>query len=210
MVDFLLDYRVSIVVSIDTLDADKYGRLTGTGTGVFQRVIDNIQYARTRFPVTNSDGTYSYRLGINMAISHICKDDVESMISFCSDDIIFFSNYPIIKDRFKANIKQMCLTEDEYEKFKQLCCETSAYKGLAGVTTDGVCGFLRYGLSINFDGHLLICPYDANSGRLFGYLSQYNSMQEAYDMVQKRLFRFVDRRHNALYCPLRHKEYCKF
>jgi len=210
MVDFLSEYRVSIVVSIDTLEPEKYSILTGSGPEVFQRVIDNIQFARTRFPSTLSNGTYFYRLGINMAISHMCMDDIESMISFCSDDIIFFSNYPIINGRFKDNIDKMCLTEDEYDKFAQLCCKTSAYKGLAGITTEGVCGFLRHGLSIDFDGHLLICPYDVNSSRLFGLLSQYESMQEAYDTVQKRLLKFADRRHNALYCPLRHKEYYKF
>ncbi len=210
MVDFLAEYRISIVVSLDTLDAEKYNRLTGAGPEVLQRVIDNIQYARTRFPVTLSNETYTYRLGINMAISRICKDDIEAIMDFCSDDIIFFTNYPMIKGKFKDNINQMCLTEDEYEKFFQLCCETSAYKGLAGVTTDGICGFLKYGLSIDFDGHLLICPYDAESGQLFGYLSEYESLQEAYDKVQKRLFRFAEDRQNALYCPLRHKEYYKF
>lgn len=210
MVDFLTEYRVSIVVSIDTLDEKKYGQLTGAGPGVFQRVIDNIQYARTRFPVMLSDETSSYRLGINTAISRTCENDIESISAFCSEDIIFFTNYPLVKGRFKDNLNQMCLTEEEYSKFKQLCCETSAYKGLAGVTTDGVCGFLRYGLTVDFDGHILVCPYDVNSGQLFGCLSDYDSMQEVYDKVQKRLFGFADHRDNALYCPLRHKEYCKF
>lgn len=93
MVEFLMDYRVSLVVSIDTLDTEKYSLLTGTGPEVFQKVIDNIQFARMNFPVTPSDGNAYYRLGINMAISHICLDDIKLMMSFCGDDIIFFSNY---------------------------------------------------------------------------------------------------------------------
>jgi MoaA/NifB/PqqE/SkfB family radical SAM enzyme len=210
MVEFLKEYRVSIVVSIDALNAERYRRLTGTGPGVFQKVIDNIQFARTRLPITLSGGQHLYRLGINMAISHLCKDDIKSMMSFCGDDIIFFSNYPLIKGSFKENIEQMCLTEDEYKRFIQLCCETSAYKGLAGLTSNNVCGFLRYGLTLDYDGHVLICPYDVDSGRLFGYISHYESMQEAYKMVQKRLLKFAHGRHNALYCPLRHKEYHNF
>ena len=120
------------------------------------------------------------------------------------------NHYPLVKGRFKENIGSMCISDEEMEKFKQLCNDTSAYDGLAGVTTDGVCGFLRYGLTIDFNGNILICPYDVDSGLLFGHLSQYESMRKAYDTVQKRLFRFAHGRDKAMYCPLRHREYHYF
>ncbi|NOU17603.1 MAG: radical SAM protein [Bacteroidales bacterium] len=210
MVEYLSDFDVSLVVSIDTLNPEKYSRLTNTGIEVFDKVMDNIKYARKKLPVVNSGEKRLYRLGVNMAISNVCEEDIDSVKSFCGDDIIFFSNYPLIKGSFKENIEYMCAGEDELEKFKQLCSKTSTYQGLAGVTTDGVCGFLKYGLTIDFDGKVLICPYDTNTGLLFGNISDYESMHDAFKIVQDKLTNFAEGKQNAMYCPLRHAEYDSF
>lgn len=210
MVDYLSEFDISLVVSIDTINPEKYSRLTNTRIGAFDRVMENIKYARKKLPVVQSGKKRLYRLGVNMAISNICEEDIDSVKSFCGDDIIFFSNYPLVKGSFKENIEYMCSGEDELEKFRKLCIKTSTYQGIAGVTTYDVCGFLKYGLTIDFDGKVLICPYDTDSGSLFGNLSEYDSMHDAFNKVQERLNKFVEGKQNALYCPLRHKEYDSF
>lgn len=110
MVGFLSDLDVSLVVSLDTLDPQKFAWLTGTSVNAFERVIGNINYARSLLLPTRSADRILYRFGINLAISHVNTDDIESMRDFCGEDIIFFTNYPIMRGGFLKNIGEMCLS----------------------------------------------------------------------------------------------------
>jgi len=206
MVDFLVGQDVSIVVSLDTLDEDKYKRLFRPPEGSFQRVMANLDYARRMFP---KEGIV-YRLGINTAISRVNLDEVENIKDFCGDDMIFFSNYPMIRGNFKENLPQLCSSEAEYEGFKRKCVETSDYHHLAGMCQNGACGFYYNGLPIDVNGDVLLSPYDTSTGRSFGNIRDYDDMKSAIRRVRKSVKAFLESYPEAKSCPLRHPNYDKF
>jgi MoaA/NifB/PqqE/SkfB family radical SAM enzyme len=206
IVDFLVNQNVSVVVSLDTLDEKKYKQLFCPPEGAFQRVMANIDYARKKFPV---DGQ-TYRLGINMAISRPNFDEVNAVRDFCGEDIIFFSNYPMLRGNFRNNLEKMCLSLKEYEKFKQKVRETSAYQNLAGMCQNQACGFYYNGLTIDVNGNVLLSPYDISTGRLFGNIRDYPNMLEAVKKVRQSIKAFIAKFPDAKSCPLRHLDYGEF
>lgn len=209
MTDFLIGQRVSIVVSLDTLNKQKYQKLFVPPVGSFQKVMQNLEYARTKFPVEDSK-IRTYRLGINTAISHSNFEEVENIKDFCQDDIIFFSNYPMIKGNFRNNLEQMCTSKKEYEFFKQKVEATSSYHALAGMCQNGACGFYYNGLTIDVNGNVLLSPYDISTGDLFGNIKDYPNMQEAVKKVKRSIHSFLNKFPDAKDCPLRHPNYDEF
>lgn len=208
MVDFLVGQDVSMVVSLDTLDEEKYNRLFVAPRDAFRRVMNNIAYARQHFPV-EEDGKL-YRFGINAAISHENMDEAEQIRDFCGEDIIFFSNYPMIRGNFQENLERMCLSEQEYEDFKQKVRETSAYRNLAGICQNGACGFYYNGITIDINGNILLSPYDISTGQLFGNIKDYDHMNDALEKVRGSIKRFLEKYPDAKGCPLRHPNYENF
>jgi len=206
MVDFLAVQDVSIVVSLDTLDEERYSEIFVPPKGAFQRVMNNLDYARSKFPHDDS----VYRLGINTAISHVNIEEVDRIREFCGNDIIFFSNYPMIRGNFKENLERMCISEEEYGKFIQKCKETSAYHHLAGMCQNGACGFYYNGLTIDVNGDVLLSPYDISTGKLFGNISDYENMQTALTRVRGSIASFLHEFPDAKSCPLRHRKYHEF
>jgi MoaA/NifB/PqqE/SkfB family radical SAM enzyme len=208
MVDFLAEKNVSIVVSIDTLDEQKYDRLMVPPKDAFRRVMANIDYARRRFPIEQEGKLF--RLGINTAISHENLGEVERLKEFCADDIIFFSNYPMLRGNMKDNEQQMCTSEQEYQAFKEKVKETSSYRALAGMCQNGACGFYYNGITIDINGNVLLSPYDISTGKLFGNIRDYESMADAVNKVRDSVRRFLERFPDAKSCPLRHPKYEEF
>lgn len=206
MVDFLIDQDVSIVVSLDTLAEENYDMVFRPPKGAFQRVMDNLDYARRNFP---REGDV-YRLGLNTAISRVNLDEVERIRDFCGEDMIFFSNYPMIRGNFQENLPQLCSAEDEYEGFKQKCVETSAYHHLAGICQNGACGFYYNGLSVDVNGDVLLSPYDVSNGKPFGNIRDYDDLKDAVGNVRRSVRAFLERYPEAKACPLRHPEYGPF
>jgi len=209
MVDFLVNHNISIVVSFDTLNEEKYNQLFGSPPGAFQKVKSNIEYARKHFAVETNDIKY-YRFGINTAINHANINEINEIKKYCQDDIIFFSNYPMIKGSFKENLKEMCLTKQEYEEFKLKVKETSEYKWLMGICQNGACGFYYNGITIDVNGNVLLSPYDIDSGKLFGNITEYPSMREALKRVRTSIKEFLNKFPDGKTCPLRHSHYNEF
>lgn len=210
MVDFLADQDVSVVVSLDTLDEEKYHRLFVAPKDAFRRVMDNVDYARKKFPIEEEKGVKTYRLGINTAISHDNLDEIDQIKRFCDEEIIFFSNYPMIKGNFQENLGLMCHSEQEYEQFKEKVKETSAYRSLAGICQNGSCGFYYNGITIDVNGKVLLSPYDISTGDLFGNIRDYANMGEAMAKVRGSVQRFLEKYPDAKGCPLRHPNYAEF
>jgi len=208
MTDFLCGKDVSIVVSLDTLDEQKYQRLMVPPKGAFKRVMANIEYARKRIPI--EQGGRLFRLGINTAISHENLGEVDQIKEFCADDILFFSNYPMLRGNLKDNQMQMCSSEQEYESFKDKVRETSAYRALAGICQNGACGFYYNGITIDINGNVLLSPYDISTGILFGNIRDYGSMADAVNKVREAVKRFLEKFPGAKSCPLRHPNYEEF
>jgi len=207
MTDFLTEQDVSVVVSLDTLDEQKYHRLMVPPKDAFKRVMTNIEYARSRIP---EQGGRLFRLGINTAISHENLGEVDRIKEFCADDILFFSNYPMIRGNLKDNRMQMCSSEQEYETFKEKVRESSAYHALAGMCQNGACGFYYNGITIDINGNVLLSPYDISTGKFFGNIRDYESMAEAVNKVRESVKRFLEKFPDAKSCPLRHPNYKEF
>ena len=210
MVDFLADQVVTVVVSLDTLNEEKYHQLFVAPKDAFRRVMDNVDYARKKFPIEEEKGVKTYRLGINTAISHENLDEVDQIKSFCGEDIIFFSNYPMIRGNFQENLGQMCQSKQEYDRFKEKVKETSAYRSLAGICQNGSCGFYYNGITIDVNGNVLLSPYDISTGSLFGNIRDYANMGEAMTKVRGSVQRFLEKYPDAKECPLRHPNYAEF
>lgn len=208
IVDFLLNQNVSTVVSLDSLNEEKYNKIFQPPKDAFQKVMQNLKYARKKFPIENNGKVY--RLGINTAISHVNLNEVNKIKEFCGEDILFFSNYPMIKGNFKENLKEMCISEDEYKEFIQKCKETSAYHHLAGMCQNGACGFYYNGISIDVNGNVLLSPYDINTGKLFGNIKEYKNMNDAVKKVRESVQKFLKKYPDSKPCPLRHKNYGEF
>jgi MoaA/NifB/PqqE/SkfB family radical SAM enzyme len=189
------------------LDEQKYNRLCVPPKDAFQRVMANIEYARRRIPLEQGR---LFRFGINTAVSQENLDEVDRIKEYCADDIIFFSNYPMLRGNLKDNQAQMCSSEKEYVAFKEKVRKTSAYRTLAGMCQSGACGFYYNGITIDVDGSVLLSPYDIGTGKLFGNIRDYGSMAEAVSRVRESIKRFLEKFPDAKGCPLRHPNYEEF
>ncbi len=210
MVDFLANKDVSLVMSIDSLDEKDYLYLCGSSDDSFQRVMDNLQYARQKFQVEEEDNKKIYRLAINMAVSHPNFEEVEKLKDFCGEDIMFICNYPIIKGDFEKNMEEMHGSENNYESFKKKVFDTSDNKGFSGTRSDGKCGYIFNGLSIDTNGNVLLCPYDISTGKLFGNVKDYNNLEEALNNVKEAMDKHNKKYSGCEMCFLRDKDYGNF
>jgi MoaA/NifB/PqqE/SkfB family radical SAM enzyme len=206
MVDFLGDRNVSLVVSIDSLDGNKYLDLCRGPKDSFVKVMKNLEYARKRFPMEGGENEKIYRLAINMAVSHDNFEEVDKIKEFCNDDLMFICNYPIIRGNFKRYLEEMCKSKAEYEAFKHKVLEASDNNGFSGTTYDGRCGFIYHGLSIDSNGNVLLCPYDPSTGNLFGNIKDYKNMEEALMRVKTSVLKHSEQNPTSRICFLRDAE----
>lgn len=198
--DFLKDKDVSLIVSIDSLDEAIYLDLFRGPKNSFQKVMENLQYARKQFPTEEINGKKAYRLAINVAVSHNNFQEVKKIREFCGEDIMFICNYPIIGGNFKIHLDDMCKSKAEYEAFRNKVLETSDNKGFSGTTYDGRCGFIFNGLSIDSNGNVLLCPYDTSTGKLFGNIKDYKNMREALARVKTSIKKHSEQHPTSKIC----------
>jgi len=201
MAHFLKEQNASLIINMDSLEEEKYGALTGTRAS-FMVVHRNVESARRIFNDTFSTqrGYAVCRIAINMVVSHVNFNELESMIKFCGDDFALVFNVPMKAGRAKDN----CAFSNTPE-IEGRIAGVSAGAAPLGTTSDGKwCAYMRNGISIGSGGEILLCAYslenpgigNVRNGGIRPYIGKANAIVDNF---------YIKNGHSR--CILRHLRY---
>ena len=156
----------TLVFSLHTLDRRKYekdNRLDGS----FIKKMEAIEAAAKIFSGTDyfENGYHVFRLAVHATLQADTLDEVENLKSFCHKRNMFFSIAPLAYTGNAVHHPEL-LVEQPIEEVTSLgdnsIIHSETSKGLYGRE---VCGTAAFGMSIGFDGNLLL---DAHGGYEIG------------------------------------------
>jgi len=168
-----------IVISLDSLNPERYDKLTGT-TGQLECVLRNIEGIRTIYggPVVEGDLNV-LNVALNTTVSSVNHDEIAAIKRFCADDIYFICN-PIVKLGAAAtNWKKLIRKGEAVEDFKKLIGHMSESGGPLTLGKDGLCNYSKWGIAINPAGHFMTCAYTNKTDGLLGNIRD-TSLRQAF------------------------------
>ncbi len=209
-IQFLAKHRASLIISLDSINPDRYKRLTGGHTDL-SKVLTNIDNCRKIYAdfIEERDGHRIGSLAINMVVNTINCDEVEKVQDFCGDDIVFVCNQPTRIGLAERNWTVLYGETPSNPNIDSIIARMSVAQQPLGTTTDGQwCAYMRNGISISPDGQVLTCAYALETVGLYDApnlddlaatnLNVMQSVQEFYDQYG----------HSR--CILRHPKYEEF
>lgn len=209
-VQFLAEHRASLIISLDSLDATRYNRLTG-GHGNLPHVLENIANCREVYAglIESHDGSRLGSLAINMVVNTINCDEVERLRQFCEEDIVFVCNQPTRIGQAEINWSTLYGETPSNAEVDKIMSVVSRRQQPLGTTSDGQwCAYMRNGVSISPSGQVLTCAYAIETEGLYQPLSL-NSLTATNTEVMASVERFYQE-HGHSRCILRHPKYREF
>ena len=156
---FLYDNDVSLIVSCDSLDQERFRYLTKVGDA--QKVRENLDMAREIYrPAVQREGERTYtRLGLITIVSEQNMGDVEELHEFAGEEFFHIVN-TLVKIGGAEDHWDTLLGKTSYNDFMDVAKQYSD-TFLGGITTpweDGNCAAFHNGITITTNGDVQICP----------------------------------------------------
>ena len=210
LVNFLAERDVTLVVSLFSLEKEKYEHDNGV-PGSFERIVRNLKMAADRFsPLTRFDnGVAVYRMAVHATAQVDNQGDLFAIREFCATNGIFFSVAPLADSGNGGAIRDLMLSNGGANDATALS-DNSIILSQTSASDVGreVCGTCLYGLNIGYEGSLLL---DVHSGyELEGRLGNIrtHSIKELI-ATQQRLAPFLFHSIKG-FCPVRDPEWPDF
>ncbi len=156
---FLYSHGATLVISCDSFRPDVYKQLTGGGNA--KHFMSNLEKARKIYSKAvkrRKDGIVETRLAIITIASKQNIDELDDMNRWCGDDIFFILNYPIKKGSAVKNWNSLVGDEMEALKSASQRFTDTGCAGLSAPVGGKECVTLYYGITIDTDGNVLVCP----------------------------------------------------
>ncbi len=181
LIDFYFENNVSLVIALDSLESDKYDKLTGTSNKL-PLVLSNIEKVRRVFSKhsTSLNGSKVLRVAINATVTSINKAEIEKIKDFCNEDIFFICNPIANFGNAEGNWNYLVQNQDDYNKIKELAIQFSDSGGPLTLNDEGLCAYSRYGIGINPNGEYMTCAYTDKTSGLLGTMNDF-SLGLAFD-----------------------------
>lgn len=209
-VDFLADHHASLIISLDSLNAERYNRLI-QGSAALSDVLANIDNCRRVYARLSHDrnGDRVVSLAINMVVNQINCDEVESLRKFCGDDIVFVCNKPTRIGLAEQNWVALYGEAPSNTDIDSILARLWTGQQPLGTTSDGQwCAHMRNGVSISPRGEVLICAYALETEGLYDAPTLVDlASTNRYVMESVEQFYGI---HGHGRCILRHPKYKEF
>jgi MoaA/NifB/PqqE/SkfB family radical SAM enzyme len=203
---FLKEKDVTLIMSLDSLNLEKFVQQTKTNTKIYQQVIKNISLAQEIYKNTKvfdkEKNLEIYRLAIHMTVSKKNINDILQIRKIITKDTLF-SISPLANEGYaKKHFK-----EDDYLKINS---EEHIVKIKDPITGRNICGFFRYGVDINFDGQLLLDAHAIESRVVFLNIRDLNyDVLKANNYLKPIKIDFIKNQLDG-FCPVRSKNLNKW
>jgi len=181
LIDFYFENNVSLVIALDSLESDKYDKLTGTSNKL-PIVLSNIEKVRKVFSKhsTSLNGSRILRVAINKTVTSINKAEIKKIKDFCNEDIFFICNPIANFGNAEGNWDYLVQNQDDYNEIKELAIQFSDSGGPLTLNDEGLCAYSRYGIGINPNGEYMTCAYTDKTSGLLGTINDF-SLEQAFD-----------------------------
>jgi MoaA/NifB/PqqE/SkfB family radical SAM enzyme len=152
----LKDLPISLYIKIDSFDSVVYEQLVGR-QDVFERVRRNLDLIVNRFNEPEQDGDRTItRLGVNSVVTVQSADSIEEIKHWCAERHIYYTCRSPVKVGEAAKTWDY-LVRGQAERLREIGRRYAARNFTSG-TELGQCGIYRYGITVDNDGEVLVCP----------------------------------------------------
>jgi MoaA/NifB/PqqE/SkfB family radical SAM enzyme len=210
IVRFLAKHRSSLIISLDSMEPERYKRLTG-GCIDLSKVLDNITRCRKVYShlIEQNNSRRIGSLAINMVVNTINYDEVENVRDFCGDDVVFVCNQPTRIGLAEKNWSFLYGETPCNADVDSIIARMSEFQQPLGTTRDGKwCAYMRNGLSVSPDGQVLTCAYSLETAGLYN-APNFDDLVATNRDVMQSVQEFYDRCGHSR-CILRHPKYKDF
>lgn len=173
IVDFCYRNNVSLVVSLDTLDAAAY-RDSYRGAADLEKVLRNLAHARLVYAKDNytRNGVAVYRLGVHMTVSTKNHHEIRAIRAFCGDDVYFDCDH--VAPVGIAVDNPDILGDGDAARY-DLCVRASRSATVPMVQTRSSCGkescsLFYYGLAVGYEGEVMIDTHAVETKHIVGHV----------------------------------------
>jgi MoaA/NifB/PqqE/SkfB family radical SAM enzyme len=189
----LKDSDISLYVKVDSFRPDVYETLVGQ-EGVFGRIRANLDLLVNEFHCPEKDeGRIVSRLGINSVVTAHNAESIHEIANWCREREIYYTCRSPVKVG-EAELNWDSLTQNRVEYLRSVGQQFAA-RDFTSATERGQCGIYRYGITIENDGEVYVCP-DAREG--FGRIGN----------VKETNLQELIRRRNTMFPPDSSPGYC--
>ncbi|VVB75217.1 Coenzyme PQQ synthesis protein E [uncultured archaeon] len=184
LAEFYKKNNATIIISLDSLNPEKYDLMTGT-KGQLQIVLRNIEQIREVYKNTAKKvkGLTILSLALNTTVSEINYKELEKIKDFCGEDIYFICN-PLAKLGSAQETWKVLMKDKTPEDFAELISKMSESGGPLMLGKNMMCNYQTNGIAVSPWGHYMICAYTNLTNDLLGTIKD-KTLGEAYKYKQK-------------------------
>jgi len=178
--EFYKKSNAVIIISLDSLEPQKYDLLTGTKNQL-EQVLTNINWIREIYKdaIIKKDDLTIISFAINTTVSRINQNEIANIKELCKDDIYFICN-PLAKLGSAAQTWETLMkNETDSDKYTHLAEQMSEAGGPLTLGTNGLCNYSSNGIAVSPYGHYMTCAYTSLTNDLLGTVKN-KSLKEAY------------------------------
>lgn len=163
---------ISLYLKVDSFNQKIYEEMVGK-KGVFARVRSNLDLLVEHFhePMIENDRIIS-RLGINSVVSVQSALSIPEIDAWCAERQIFYTCRSPVKVG-EAELTWEYLVENRVENLRDIG-RKYAERNFTSATELGQCGIYRFGITVENNGEIYVCP-DAREGfQRIGNIREYS------------------------------------
>lgn len=157
----LKEAGISLYVKVDSFDEDVYESMVGR-KGVFQTVRQNLDWLVEHFhePI-EENGRLLSRFGINSVVTMQSMESIPALDQWCEERRIFYTCRSPVKVG-EAELTWEHLVGSRVLQLREIGQKYAA-RNFTSATEEGQCGIYRFGITIENNGDIYVCP-DARTG----------------------------------------------
>ncbi len=157
----LKDAQISLYIKVDSFDPGIYDEMVGV-KGAFTRFEKNLHYLLERFHEPEVlNGHIVSRLGFNSVVTKQSASSISSIYDFCKNHNIYYTCRSPVKVG-QADETWNQIAGDDVQTLRDIGSKYAA-RSFTSATEIGQCGIYRFGLTVENNGDIYVCP-DARDG----------------------------------------------
>jgi len=182
----LVDNNASLVISLDSLNAERYMWLTRPKLDItFKKVMSNIDRAvdvfdKLRYRTGELD---ALRVAVVTTVSRVNEDEIEQIKKYFGERAYFICNPLAELGNATSHWAEFRIDEKAKVRHQRLIGRLSETGGPLTLQKNGCCGYLQ-GLGISPDGYYMTCAYTRKTNGLLVNVRNV-TLREAFEHKQR-------------------------
>ena len=179
----LKQLSVSLYLKTDSFDQVVYEELVGIENS-YSKFMQNLNTLLSDFHEPETiDGKIVSRLGMNSVVTKQSANSIDELYNFCQKHLIYYTCRSPVKVG-QADKTWEYLVGSDVEKL-QATGKRYASRSFTSATPKGQCGIYRFGLTIENNGDIYVCPDARENFKPIGNVKN-NSLSELIEIRNKK------------------------